>query len=205
MAQHYFDLHIHSNHSFDSSMHIGTILTTARLRGLDGVAITDHDRLTPFESPYDDLIAIPGEEVRVEGYADIIGLGLTEGVEAGLPLVETIDLIHDQDALVIVPHPFSTKERYPALGDRLYDIIDRVDAIEVLNPKPFIDNQRARRVAAESGCGKVGGSDAHRAQDIGTGVTVTVAEDVRSMDDLLTAIKAGETTGIAHDPPGKRA
>ncbi|MDM7913276.1 MAG: PHP domain-containing protein, partial [Methanotrichaceae archaeon] len=39
-----FDLHVHSNYS-DGRDDVKTILKAAKKRGLDGIAITDHDSL----------------------------------------------------------------------------------------------------------------------------------------------------------------
>ena len=39
-----FDLHIHSEHSPDGCMPLDEIVSCARARGLQGVAVCDHDR-----------------------------------------------------------------------------------------------------------------------------------------------------------------
>mgnify|MGYP001543942730 CR=1 FL=1 len=39
------DLHIHSERSFDGCMSLSEIVALARERGLNGVAICDHDRV----------------------------------------------------------------------------------------------------------------------------------------------------------------
>ena len=195
ITKQYFDLHIHSNHSFDSRVKVSTIFSTALTLALRGVAITDHNTYTQVTSPYDEVLAIPGSEIRIEElFADLLAIGLNEPLRANLDLLETIDAIHDQAAVVIVPHPFSDREFYPAMGERIYDIADRIDGIEVTNPKPFIDNTRARKVANQFQVAKVGGSDAHRVKDIGKGVTV--AEHVESVDDLLAAIRSRKTYGL---------
>ena len=40
-----FELHIHSKYSFDSLMSLESIIKEAKLRGLDGIAITDHNTI----------------------------------------------------------------------------------------------------------------------------------------------------------------
>lgn len=39
------DLHVHSAQSIDGQMSLGEIIDAARSRGLDGVAVCEHDRL----------------------------------------------------------------------------------------------------------------------------------------------------------------
>jgi len=41
-----FDLHIHSNYSPDSRLDVDDILRRAVKKGLDGIAICDHDTIT---------------------------------------------------------------------------------------------------------------------------------------------------------------
>ena len=77
-----FDLHIHTNHS-DGRLNPSTMVDLAVNRGLDGIAITDHDTITGIAEAiersrtYDNFKIIPGiefsciyheEEVHILGY-----------------------------------------------------------------------------------------------------------------------------------------
>jgi predicted metal-dependent phosphoesterase TrpH len=166
-------------------------------RGIRGLSITDHDTLTMVSNPYEDLLVIPGMEIRIDAggvWGDIIALGVTEEVPLHLGLRETVEEIHRRDGLAIVPHPFSQWEGYPALGDAVFEIRDIVDAIEVSNPRPFLDNARARKVAREFKVAKVGGSDAHKVEDVGRGLTKS--PPAASIDELLDHIRRRRTDGI---------
>jgi len=55
------DIHIHSINSFDSLIKIEDLQEISRSKGLDGVAITDHDKY--FNGKVDGLVVIPGIEV----------------------------------------------------------------------------------------------------------------------------------------------
>ena len=46
------DLHIHSERSFDGCMSLSEIVALARERGLNGVAICDHDRVLDEVRPF---------------------------------------------------------------------------------------------------------------------------------------------------------
>ena len=61
------DIHIHSTNSFDSSIQIRDLPEILRSKGLDGIAITDHDKF--FDEEVEGLIVIPGIEVSTrEGH-----------------------------------------------------------------------------------------------------------------------------------------
>ena len=85
-----FDLHIHSNHSTDSNMTVDEILGRAVKKGLDGIAICDHNtvagsyyarkRAKELNCP---LLVIPGIEVSTtEGH--LIVLGIRENIPPDL-------------------------------------------------------------------------------------------------------------------------
>ena len=60
------DLHIHSERSFDGCMSLSEIAALARERGLNGVAICDHDRVLDEVPEFDDFLVIPATEVSTE-------------------------------------------------------------------------------------------------------------------------------------------
>ncbi len=64
-----FDLHIHSEYSYDSFNKIDNILKVAKERGLSGIAITDHNKFrgsleASAKAKQYDLLVIPGMERR---------------------------------------------------------------------------------------------------------------------------------------------
>ena len=74
------DLHIHSKYSPDGRMEIEDIIKTAKARGLDGVAVTDHNSVKGGLSALEfckgsDFLVIPGIEVSTtKGH--VLGLGV---------------------------------------------------------------------------------------------------------------------------------
>lgn len=195
--KYFFDLHIHTTGSFDGKASPQAMAQVARTRDLDGIAITDHDVLTKFESPHPEFLVVPGAEIRIDTnmvWADILAIGIQEMVPLGLTLEETIEAIHDAGGLAIVPHPFSSNDNYPALGDVIHSVGDIVDGVEITNPRPHINNSRARKVANTHGLAKIGGSDAHNVDDVGKGYTA--CPPVETVDDLLDHIEACRTDGI---------
>ncbi len=191
----FFDLHVHSTNSPDSNISIAEIFTRAKSEGLSGIAITDHDYQTIARSPYDDVVFIPGIEIRIkELNGDLLAIGCLVEPPTHKPLGETIDEIHALGGVAIAPHPFDSRMFNTALGDNIFDVMGKLDGIEVTSPKKSADNAKARKVADDYGLAKIGGSDSHKALTIGRGVTV--CEDVHSLDGLLDAIRARRTDGI---------
>jgi hypothetical protein len=155
-----YDLHLHSDRSHDSVIGSKVMFTRIREIGLNGFAITDHDLLTKVRSPYDDILVIPGIEVTIEDInAHILAIGIQGPLDPGLDVLESIEMIHDLNGVAVAPHPFSSKDGFPALGDLIFDLKD-LDGIEVTSPRDHVDNMLARRVAGKLNLAKIGGSDA---------------------------------------------
>ncbi|PKP56990.1 MAG: hypothetical protein CVT88_09505, partial [Candidatus Altiarchaeales archaeon HGW-Altiarchaeales-1] len=103
-----FDFHIHSMYSYDSISKIPDIIKRARMKGLSGIAITDHETIkgAKIAEKYsnDDFIVIVGCEINTE-MGDIIGLFLNEEIKSRKSL-SVIDEIKGQEGTVVLPHPF---------------------------------------------------------------------------------------------------
>jgi predicted metal-dependent phosphoesterase TrpH len=186
-----FDLHIHSNHSSDCSLSVDDILKQAVKRGLDGIAICDHNtvegsllarrRAKELNLP---LLVLSGVEVSTTG-GHLIILGLTENIPPSLTPQETIRIAHQKGAVVVAAHPFKVR----SIGN--VDGLD-VDAIETFNSRCiFGENLKAKEMAQALGKPGVGGSDSHMLSTIGLGYTEIEAESGEG--SVLKAIKEGRT------------
>ena len=87
-----FDLHIHSEHSPDGRMSLDEIVSCARARGLQGVAVCDHDRALTETWDAPDFLLIPGVELSTD-QGHLLGLFVTEQIEAR-ELGAAIDAVH---------------------------------------------------------------------------------------------------------------
>ena len=104
-----FDPHIHSVYSGDSRSEVIDILIQAEKKGLDAIAISDHNEIKGSRlarSYGGSIIVVPSIEISSDK-GHILGLGVDEIIPKGLSAVETVDRIHDAGGLAIVPHPFS--------------------------------------------------------------------------------------------------
>jgi len=176
-----FDLHIHSIYSGDGVLDPQEIVTIARKKGLDGIAITDHNTIEGGESAgryaTGDLIIITGAEIMTEK-GEITGLFLQEEITSRR-FFDVIEEIKDQGGMIIVPHPFD-RMRSTAFSITP-DYINLIDAIEAFNSRCVFNsyNVKARDFAATHGLSVTGGSDAHFANEIGIAGIITKSRDVR--------------------------
>jgi len=185
-----FDLHIHSNYSTDSKLAVDEILKQAVRKGLDGIAICDHNtvegslfaiqRARELDLP---LLVLPGIEISTSD-GHLIVLGIRENIQPGLTVSETISIARQKDGVVIAPHPF----KKDSIGFAAKD----ADAIETFNSRCiFGENERAKELALSLGKPEVGGSDSHLHSTIGLGFTEIDA--ARSVDMVLGSIRKGKT------------
>ena len=146
------------------------VIRQARKRGLDALAITDHNRIEgAFElarrAPFPVII---GEEIRTS-QGEIIGYFLKEFIPRGLTPEETIRRIREQGGLINIPHPFDSLRGSVIKRDALYRIGPTVDMIEVFNGRVIRKRENEMAVAYAKQIGKpaVAGSDAHIPYEIG--------------------------------------
>lgn len=104
-----FDLHIHSEHSPDGRMSLDEIVSCARARGLQGVAVCDHDRALTETWDTPDFLLIPGVELSTD-QGHLLGLFVTEQIEAR-ELGAAIDAVHACGGLAVMAHPFERSWR----------------------------------------------------------------------------------------------
>lgn len=171
---------------------------------LDVIAVTDHDdlggalrALEAWARGRYSFDLIPGIEVSTRS-GHLLGLFLTEPVPSFRRLEETIEAVHRQGGIAIVPHPFAWLTR--SVGERVLDrLVERgpcPDAIEVASATfaARLTAERARRCNRRRyHLAETGGSDAHFLMHVGSAYTRfagVTAEDLRR--ELLAGRTAGE-------------
>jgi len=157
------DLHNHTHSSPDSILSPHRFVQEVRRRGLDVVAVTDHNTIRGALAVRElsEQPVIIGEEVK-SADGEILGLFLSEEVPKGLAASETIARIKEQGGLVGVPHPFDSL-RLALREDVMLSVIERIDFIEALNARMVFSahNDKARDFAAAHALPTTAGSDAH--------------------------------------------
>ncbi len=166
------DLHVHTTYSKDSLITPKDLVYYAKKRGLNAVAVTDHNTL---EGSYKiaketkDFLIIPGMEVSSSD-GHIVALNVSELVPRGLSAEVTVDRIHKAGGVAIACHPFVFFK-----GSLKGKVCNTFDAIEVINGRAFPFNRsvkKAQETAQRLGLSRVGGTDAHYGPQIGSGYTV---------------------------------
>jgi predicted metal-dependent phosphoesterase TrpH len=168
------DLHAHTLWSKDCLMPFEKIIRLCKERGIDRIAITDHntaDGALAMQKLAPDLVIVGEEIMTTRG--EILAYFVQESVPAGLTPDETIRRLRDQKAVISVSHPFDQLRKGAWREEDLLKIIDRVDAIEIFNARCMIprDNDKAIAFARQHNLVGTAGSDAHTALEYGRAMT----------------------------------
>ncbi|MCJ7570430.1 MAG: PHP domain-containing protein [Candidatus Thermoplasmatota archaeon] len=190
------DLHIHSQYSEDG---VGTHLEISKIlkkKGLNGMAITDHNTveggLSALKVASKDFVVIPGIEISTKD-GHIIALNVKENIPRSLTVEETVEKIIDMGGIPIVPHLYRSlsgiKEK------KLKKIIKKVPAIEVFNSCSVLQtNLKTMKIAKKFNLGGTGGSDSHIPSFAGEAYTII---DINSLniDSIISSIEKKKTWG----------
>jgi len=185
------DLHVHTRFSLDSSITLKELVIYSKLRGLDGVAVTEHNVVNSFREmeKINDLLIIPGTEITT-GQGHVLAIDTDVLMKPGLSFAETVDQIHDANGLAILAHPMGFFK-----GVARRNLKQDWDAIEVINSSaiPFsLSVHKNRKIAVQLSLPQTGGSDAHFAPEIGMAYTRINAE--KTLKDVVKTIRSGEVT-----------
>ncbi len=182
------DLHVHTTYSSDSLVTPKDLIFYAKQRGLNAVAVTDHNQVSGALkiAKETSFLVIPSTEVSsADGH--IVGLNVREIIPRGLSAGETISRIHAAGGVAIACHPYALFK-----GSVGKSLSAKFDAIEVINASamPFKRSVKKAREAAEKlGLPQVAGTDAHYGPQIGYAYTVVDAE--LTVESITKAIVDG--------------
>ena len=201
-----FDMHVHTWHSGDSITDPRHIIELRKEQGILCL-VCDHNTTAGSREAYAGIRAIDpevppilSEEIMTES-GEIIGLFLTEEVPPYLSAAETVDRIHDQGGLVLVPHPFCTYRTSSALRPEILDeIVGSVDIFEGYNARTLRDedNYRAREYARAHNLPVSVGSDAHTTLELGR--CFMELAPFSTPKELLATLRSGRPEFCQMDP-----
>ena len=205
------DPHCHTLAS-DGMVTPGELVAGAVERGLDLIAICDHDTMAGAREVHArgeaaGLAVVMGEELttRWPAQTHVLGWFLERPVGSGMALEDTVDAIHDQGGLAVIPHPFMPTyfaSCQPVMLARLLET-RTVEGVELLHTAPttggrrralqaFYERHKDRLGAA------IGASDSHFGRhDLGQALTEF---DGRTAADFKRSVLARTT----HPLTGRR-
>jgi predicted metal-dependent phosphoesterase TrpH len=186
------------------------VVSRAKRRGLDVLVYAPHfTHLSDIEARArrfsdDDLLVVPAREVFTGSWRDrkhVLAVGLSAPVPDFITLAGAMAELERQGAAVLAPHPeFATVSLD---GEDLETYGDRIDAVEVYNPKHWPGhNGRARELARETGLPAFGSSYAHLHPTVGE-VWTEFEGEPGSPEALVEALKSGAPRRVFHRP-GRR-
>jgi len=164
------EFHCHTRASKDSLTRPADLISAARRKGIDRVAVTDHNSIAGAREAraIDPELIIIGEEIMTTK-GEILAAFVQEEIPARLSPQETIKLLKEQGAFISVSHPFDELREGGWMENDLLEILPLVDAIEVYNSRCMFPrfNRRARAFAERHNLAGTVGSDAHAAFEVG--------------------------------------
>jgi len=181
------------------------VVERAKAAGLDVLVYAPHfqhlstitERAEQFSD--DELLVVPAREYFTGTWSNrkhVLAVDPDSPVPDFLPLADTMAELADQDAAVLAPHP-----GFLTLSVDHEDIVtyrDRIDAVEVYNPKHWPwDNRRAREIARDSGLPTYLSSYAHLHSTVGE-AWVELEAAVDSATDLVATLRAGAPRRMFH-------
>ena len=186
------DNHIHSIYSGDAVNTPLEIIEKAISLNIDIIAISDHNTIKGSQiaikeaKKYENLLVIPSIEISTDK-GHMLGFGVEENIKKDLSPEETIDLIHEQGGIAIIPHP------YCYYRNGLFTKIDpnnlKIDGMETKNAR-FIfgySNYKSKKYAIKNDIPQLGASDAHYKNFIGNCYSDISCE--KSIDSVMKSIK----------------
>jgi predicted metal-dependent phosphoesterase TrpH len=187
-----YDLHNHTNYSPCSNLKPEILLKTAKKRGMNGIAVTDHNTIkgalkVKKLNKDKEFEVIVGDEVRTN-YGDVLAYYLHKEIKSR-EFFSVVEEVKAQNGLIAIPHPFRTSlspiHKFKYLFE---EIKDKIDAIECFNARMLPgDNGKAQKIAKRLGIPGIGGSDTHFRFEVGGAYTIFDG-------DLRKAIKQNKTS-----------
>ena len=185
---------MHTCYSYDGFTTPRQLIAYSKKRGLDGVAVTDHDTVQGALKLVNnkEILIVPGMEVSTS-QGHVLALNIRESIPSNLGLLETIEKVHSLGGVAVAAHPSVLLK---GLSMRVFKGL-RFDGVEVVNAASFpfsVSTYLNRRVAVNLNLPQTGGSDAHTAVEIGFGYTLINTDP--DVDEVAEAIRKGATAAF---------
>jgi len=187
------ELHSHTDASKDSLVTIEQLLACCSRKGIDRIAITDHNeiRAAVEAKALDPERVIVGEEIATT-QGELLGYFMSEWVPPGLEPMAAIERLQRQGAVISVAHPFDSKRTHYWEEETLAKLTPYLDAVETFNARCVFSapNHQAASFASLHNLLETVGSDAHSVWEMGRATLIT--PDFWDAASFIEALKGAE-------------
>ena len=196
------ECHCHTLYSKDCLTSLEALLQACERKGIDRLIITDHNNIQGAKQAIkmDPKRVIVGEEIMTQA-GELLAFYVEEEIPAGLPPLEAIRRLREQNAFISVSHPYDRLRNGHWEADDLLTIAPLVDAIETFNARcvwwPAFNHQ-AQAFASQHDLAGTAGSDAHSAYEVGR--ATLLLPPFSNADDLRRVIRSAQFR-VALSPP----
>lgn len=192
------DLHVHTCYSHDGFSTPKEVVLYSKKRGLNGVAVTDHNTLDgALQLRKHGLLTIPGIEVStIHGH--VLALNVTVSIPSNLSISETIQRIHEADGIAVAAHPSGlgkTRLSRRMIQSSNFDAVEVINSSSLFSFSTFVNQKWAAQLSLPG----TAGSDSHIPQTIGLAYTEIYADP--DVDGIIKAIKSGATIPVGKPTP----
>jgi len=185
------DIHVHTaKYSPCSTIELEEAIIKAKDIGLTGICITDHESnginnmANELSEKHNFLVIVGMELLTYEG--DLLIFGLEDVPAEKMHADALTNLVTQNGGIAISAHPF--RENGRGMGEKKKKV-PNLSGVEAFNGNTKLkQNIKAYTLGAELGIACLGGSDAHKIENLGQYVTVC-PDGIRDVKDFIGAVK----------------
>lgn len=199
------DLHLHTIYSGDSIISPIDAIIYAKLKGLNGFAVCDHNTLKAYnqlkkKAKENNIIVIPGMEIETH-IGEVMGLFIDKEIDIrDKDFFTIVEKIKDNNGLVVIPHPFDFLRNNHLKMNLLTENIIRkyIDGIEIMNSRIILKMcvKKAKKFNEKYKLFETGGSDAHTKKEIGNGFTLLEDMNDESLETIRKSLIANKSISM---------
>ncbi len=191
----HYDLHCHTDASKDSPADIRRTARVAKRRGLDGIAVTDHNKIYKGPLMVEGIDIIPGCEVTMKDGGHLLAYFVKEEITPRLRLKETVAEVKAQGGYAVLAHPLRNDHGWIRKSGGKDMAVDKalgiLDGLESGNASvPDEEMARVSKMAREAGIIETAGSDLHMPGQVGFSA-VAVSERIKK-ENFIEVLKGAE-------------
>lgn len=168
----YYDLHCHTSVSNDSPAKIEKIIEMAKNRGIDGIAVTDHNKTYKGQLEIKGIQIIPANEITTKEEVHLLAYFIKNDITSMMSIRETIFEVKKQGGYAVLAHPF--RKGYEWIrkdGENKKEVEDTLKLFDGMESGNASDSKEERilasKIAKKLGIFETAGSDLHISSQVG--------------------------------------